>query len=179
MKTSQVIVIYKTLQSVVPDHKDLKKKQIFNIFMLDLINTYRGARHAVGLPTRGQRTWSNAWSAYKSNLNLRQFKIKILKRLHTTITINELNIAYLAEQMNNLWRIQWESEWKKAKRARQIQAKRARNLYNVDLKAIASGNVSVKDKKKSNSYMIGFDPGFTKYVLKQSIKYKLLSKNKK
>jgi ribosomal protein S13 len=55
-KTSQIITIYKILQSTVPEHRDLKKKQIFNIFMLDLINSYRGARHAFGLPTRGQRT---------------------------------------------------------------------------------------------------------------------------
>lgn len=41
---------------------------------------------------------------------LRQFKIKLSKRLYTTITINELNIAYLAEQINSLWRLQWESE---------------------------------------------------------------------
>jgi hypothetical protein len=41
----------------------------------------------------------------------------------------------------------------------------------VDLKAIASANVSVKNKKQSN-YVIGFDPGFTKYVIKQSLKFK-------
>jgi hypothetical protein len=94
------------------------------------------------------------------------------KRLYTTITINELNIAYLAEQINSLWKLQWESEWKKAKRQRQLQAKKSRNFYKVDLKSIASGNVSVKKKQVSN-YIIGFDPGFTKYVIKQSLKFKL------
>ena len=70
--------------------------------MLDLINSYRGLRHAFGLPVRGQRTWTNAWSCYRSNLILRQFKIKLSKRLYTSITISELNIAYLAEQINSL-----------------------------------------------------------------------------
>jgi hypothetical protein len=140
--------------------------------MLDLVNSYRGLRHAFGLPVRGQRTWTNAWSVYRSNLSLRQFKIKLSKRLYTSITINELNIAYLAEQINSLWKLQWDSEWKKAKRQRQIQAKKSRNFYKVDLKAIASANVSVNDKKKNASYVIGFDPGFTKYVIKQSIKFK-------
>jgi hypothetical protein len=139
--------------------------------MLDLVNSYRGLRHAFGLPVRGQRTWTNAWSSYRSNTTLRQFKIKLSKRLYTSITINELNIAYLAEQINNLWKLQWDSEWKKAKRQRQVQTKKARGYYNVDLKTIASANVSVKDDKKAN-YVIGFDPGFTKYVLKQSLKYK-------
>ena len=171
VKTSKLFVVYKTLLCVVPENKDLKKKMVFNIFMLDLLNCYRGLRHAFGLPVRGQRTWTNGWSAYKSNLTLRQFKIKLSKRLYSSITINELNIAYLAEQINNLWRLQWDMEWKKAKIQRQIQAKKSKNLFKVDLKLIASGNVSIKNKK-GNSSMVGFDPGFTKYVMKQSIRFK-------
>lgn len=173
LKTSQLVSVYKILLNIVPENKELKKKIIFNIFMLDLVNSYRGLRHAFGLPVRGQRTWTNAWSCYKSNLILRQFKIKLSKRLYTSITISELNIAYLAEQINSLWKLQWDNEWKKAKRQRQIQAKKSRNFYKVDLKAIASANVSVKDKKKQFGYLIGFDPGFTKYVIKQSLKFKL------
>jgi len=53
-----------------------------------------------------------------------------------------------------------------------MQAKKSRNFYKVDLKAIASANVSVKDKKKQHNYVVGFDPGFTKYVIKQSLKSK-------
>lgn len=104
---------------------------------------------------------------------LRQFKLKLSKRLYTSITISELNIAYLAEQINSLWKLQWDNEWKKAKRQRQVQAKKSHNLLKVDLKAIASANVSQKNKKKNSGYVIGFDPGFTKYVLKQSIKNQL------
>jgi len=102
LKTSQFIMIYKILLTVVPEKKDFKKKTVFNIFLLDLVNSYRGLRHAFGLPVRGQRTWTNAWSSYRSNLILRQFKIKLSKRLYTSITLNELNIAYLAEQINSL-----------------------------------------------------------------------------
>jgi hypothetical protein len=97
-----MFVVYNILLNIVPQDRELRKKVIFNVFMLDLINSYRGLRHSFGLPTRGQRTWTNAWSVYRSNLLLRQFKIKLSKRLYTTITINELNIAYLAEQINSL-----------------------------------------------------------------------------
>ena len=90
--------------------------------------------------------------------------------MYTSITISELNIAYLAEQINNLWKIQWDYEWKKAKRQRQAQNINSHN-FKVDLKAIASGNVSLK-KKKQSGYMIGFDPGFTKFVFKSGIKSK-------
>ena len=40
-KTSHLITIYKILLNIVPENKDLKKKTIFNIFMLDLINSYK------------------------------------------------------------------------------------------------------------------------------------------
>jgi ribosomal protein S13 len=56
LKTSKLILIYKLLLSIVPENKNLKKKMIFNIFMLDLVNSYRGLRHSFGLPVRGQRT---------------------------------------------------------------------------------------------------------------------------
>lgn len=172
LKTSKLLSVYKILSTIVPDKKELKKKLTLNIFVLDLVGSYRGLRHAFGLPVRGQRTWSNSWSCYRSNLVLRQFKIKLSKRLYTSITLSELNIAYLAEQINNLWRLQWDAEWKKAKQQRQAQAKKSHNIIKVDLKAIASANVSQKNKKKQLASSIGFDPGFTKYVLKQSIKNK-------
>jgi small subunit ribosomal protein S13 len=60
LNTSKVIMVYKILLDVVPSNKELKKKMVFNIFMLDLINSYKGLRHAFGLPVRGQRTWTNA-----------------------------------------------------------------------------------------------------------------------
>jgi len=171
LKTSQLITIHKLLLNIVPENKELKKRMVLNIFILDLISSYRGIRHSFGLPVRGQRTWTNAWSSYRSNLTLRQFKIKVSKRLHTSITLSELNIAYLAEQINSLWKLQWDSEWKQAKRQRQLQAKKSRNMYKVDLKEIASANVAVKNKKQIN-YLVGFDPGFTKYVLKQATNIK-------
>jgi ribosomal protein S13 len=56
MGTSKLILVYNMLLDTVPLNKNLKKKMTFNIFMLDLINTYKGLRHSFGLPVRGQRT---------------------------------------------------------------------------------------------------------------------------
>jgi ribosomal protein S13 len=55
-KVSKLLLLYNILLSIVPNNKDLKKKNIFNIFMLDFIGSYRGLRHSFGLPVRGQRT---------------------------------------------------------------------------------------------------------------------------
>ncbi len=174
---SKLVILQDLLFSIFPNKCSLKKKYTMNIFMLDIINTYRGFRHSVGLPTRGQRTWTNAWSAYRSNVTLRQFKIQYAKRIHTSISLNDINIAYLAEQINNLWRLQWESEWKFSRKQRQGKTKRSKKFFNVDLKALASGNVGQQKNKKN--YLVGFDPGFTKYVFKESIKRGLSKKIKK
>jgi ribosomal protein S13 len=44
-----------------------------NCLRLYLIKTTRGRSHALGKPSRGQRTWSNAWTAYHSNTVIRLF----------------------------------------------------------------------------------------------------------
>jgi len=54
--------------------KSIKKKWLLNIFFLYFFNTYKGYRHLLGLPVNGQRTWTNAWTCYVSNLTLRNYK---------------------------------------------------------------------------------------------------------
>ena len=45
----------------------------YNMLRLYLVKTTRGRSHALGKPSRGQRTWSNAWSAYHTNKITRSF----------------------------------------------------------------------------------------------------------
>ena len=45
----------------------------YNLLRLYLIKTTRGRSHALGKPSRGQRTWSNAWTAYNVNKATRAF----------------------------------------------------------------------------------------------------------
>ena len=56
LKTSQMVTLNYMLLDITPENKDLFNKYIVNIYLLDLINTYRGFRHSYGLPVRGQRT---------------------------------------------------------------------------------------------------------------------------
>lgn len=52
-----------------------------NIIRLFLIKSFRGKSHAMGKPSRGQRTWSNAWTAYSTNKTLRIFIAECQKKL--------------------------------------------------------------------------------------------------
>lgn len=45
----------------------------YSLLRLYLIKTTRGRSHALGKPSRGQRTWSNAWTAYNHNRTTRAF----------------------------------------------------------------------------------------------------------
>ena len=55
--------------------------QRFNIIRLYLIRSYKGKCHALGKPTRGQRTWSNAWTSFRYNNHLRKFIGESKKKL--------------------------------------------------------------------------------------------------
>lgn len=51
----------------------------FNLTRLYLIKTFRGRCHALGKPSRGQRTWSNASNAYICNKIVRHFIQEVKK----------------------------------------------------------------------------------------------------
>lgn len=46
----------KQIQKVYPAPIALHKKHTLNVYVLDMIQSYKGTRHARGLPCRGQRT---------------------------------------------------------------------------------------------------------------------------
>lgn len=177
--SSQYISMISLFYDIVPNKKLIRSRSLVNIFFLDIIASYRGWRHAKGLPVRGQRTWTNAWNTYRTNLILREHKVFLAKNLYGNIPVNELNVAYLAEQVNLLWKLQWEHEWREAKKKRLLTLKKDSSLFKVDLYSMSRGLVSgftksgEKAKKqkqvvKKNYFSLGFDPGFTKALLKDS-----------
>lgn len=65
-----VNIILSQLSTINNQITELKRMSIIKLY---LIRTYKGKSHSIGKPVRGQRTWSNAWGAYKSNQTLREF----------------------------------------------------------------------------------------------------------
>lgn len=164
----------KKISQLFPAPIALHKKHTLNVYTLDMIQSYRGVRHARGLPCRGQRTWTNAWTSYRVNTTLRVFKIKLLNRAYKKTTNEHLNTYYLAEQINLLWKVFWKDEWLNAKK-KVILVSKKKNV-NVDVTSMAKGNVvsptrlkKLSKKQKSslgkNTLTLGFDVGFTKKVL--------------
>lgn len=177
--SAQYMSMVSLFYEIVPNKRTLRNRNLVNIFFLDVIASYRGWRHSKGLPVRGQRTWTNAWNSYRNNLVLREHKVVLARNLYGNIPVNELNVAYLAEQVNLLWKLQWEQEWREAKKKRLLSLKKDSSIFKVDLYSMSKGVVSgftksgEKAKKqkqivKKNYFSLGFDPGFTKALLKDS-----------
>jgi hypothetical protein len=147
------------------------------VYILDLLSLYRGWRHSRNLPVRGQRTWSNGWTASRSNILLKHLRIKKGKKMYGNLPISEIYTAQLAEQINSMWKDQWPHEWSAARSSR-LKSTAHRNVIKTDLYSMAQGNVMspVKFQKLSkkqqqsynkNHFSLGFDPGFTKPLLKE------------
>ena len=58
--------------------KDMITNSFIRLFM---IRSMRGRCHALGKPSRGQRTWSNAWNAHHCNKTTRDFVSRIHKKI--------------------------------------------------------------------------------------------------
>lgn len=111
---------------------------------------------------------------------MREVKLRIAKKFYGNIAPNEINMAYLAEDINLLWKAQWDNEWKAAKKKVKLaEKKNSRTPLKIDLASMAKNNIILDDvtnkklkanKKKrviqKNVFTLGFDPGFTKFVLK-------------
>ena len=127
-----------------------------------------------GLPSNGQRTWSNASTSKTCNRFLQRHKLGLSKLFFSGVDSNELLLASSAEQINMLWRRQWYREWLYSRSSIRRQLRGRRGSFRLDLTATAAGwlgdlrrdNPKLgKKKKKMLTGSIGFDPGFTRVYL--------------
>lgn len=174
-KNSKWLILNNLLSCIIPNNKTLKKKRLINIYFLDFIASYRGYRHSFGLPVNGQRTWTNAKTTFSSNFLLRNYKLNSFKKSLLNLPLADVNNAFFLEQLNFLWRSQWEFEWIFAKKKRLVDLKKSRGFIKFDINVLSKINPNMKDKKKQNLFSIGFDPGFTKFILRNNLRLK--SKN--
>ena len=110
-KNSKWLILNYLLDSIIPNNKNLKKRRLINIYFLDFISSYRGYRHSFGLPVNGQRTWTNAKSTFSANPLLRNYKLNMFKKSLLGLPVSDINNAFYLEQLNFLWKSQWELEY--------------------------------------------------------------------
>jgi len=75
------VTINKLFSKINPFNHTIHELTRYHIIRLYLIKSFRGCAQALGKPSRGQRTWSNAWTAYYNNATIKSF-ITLAKKLH-------------------------------------------------------------------------------------------------
>lgn len=89
-----------------------------NLVRLYLIKTYRGRAQAFGKPARGQRTWSNAWTAYNSNRVIRNFIAGVQKIMRKDAKDEKIDYKRLKKKF-------------KKKSSNFVSAKKAKKLVTI------------------------------------------------
>jgi len=165
------LVLNKYLNSLVPANTSIKEKLLINLNYLFLIKTYRGWRHCFSLPTRGQRTWSNGWTNFNKKNYLRDYKFNSYKNGLGNASAEDIKNAFYLEQLNLLWKCQWEKEWTLAYKKRQAQLKKTRGFKRLEMSTLAKTNPNFIKSKKQTLIPIGFDGGYTKIYLRDTKQY--------
>jgi len=81
-------IFFSQFSSVNGKLRDLQKLILIRLY---LIKTVRGRSHALGKPSRGQRTWSNSWTAYNHNKTTRTFINDFQKTLDKNKMLVKIN----------------------------------------------------------------------------------------
>lgn len=153
------------------------KIKVFNVYILDLIFSYKGLRHLNGLPVRGQRTWTNSNNSKICNLILKNYKVNLIKKIYNTLNMNFINSFLLLEYFNLIWKLNWTTEWLVLKKKKMFfQKKKNKNikpkvdLLSINLELISLRSSVLKKKSKFNSKnnfsILGFEPFSSVNILK-------------
>lgn len=86
------------LSQITSVNNQISEIQKYNLIRLYLTKTYRGRAQALGKPSRGQRTWSNAWTSYYYNKTLRAFINTIQKNLNKNKKDEQINYKVIQKK---------------------------------------------------------------------------------
>lgn len=101
-KNNKNKIINTYVSSIVYSSSILSELRKYSLIRIYLIKTYKGRAQALGKPSRGQRTWSNAWTAFNYNLELRKFIIYVNKSRQTKTIIKKINYKILARKIKKV-----------------------------------------------------------------------------
>lgn len=87
-------IFFSQISSVNNKNQELTRLILIKLF---LIKSMRGCAHALGKPSRGQRTWSNAWTAYNLNFVTRKFILHFQRIFKKTELKESLDRRYLSK----------------------------------------------------------------------------------
>lgn len=99
LNDEQRLTVNRLLSKVGSIQHQLTELTKFNIVRLFLIKSFRGKSQAFGKPSHGQRTWSNAWTAYLYNKTLRTYIVDIQKYLYKETKVEKVNYKLIQKKI--------------------------------------------------------------------------------
>lgn len=87
------------LSQVSSVNNQLNEVDRYNLIRLYLIKSYRGKAQAIGKPSHGQRTWSNAWTAYNYNRTVRAFVSELQRTLNKNKVEEKINYKLIKRKL--------------------------------------------------------------------------------
>lgn len=91
-------IINMYISQIVSINNPISELNRYVLIRLYLIKSYRGRCHALGKPARGQRTWSNAWSANRCNVGVKHFISEVKKFNVIEKKVESLNKKHLKKK---------------------------------------------------------------------------------
>ena len=88
-------IIFSQISSINHSIRDIKRLTSIRLYLL---KTTRGKAQALGKPSRGQRTWSNAWTAYFTNKAVRNFITQMQRELNKDKKEERINFKVLKKK---------------------------------------------------------------------------------
>lgn len=92
---STLNIIFSQISSINHSVRDMKRLTSIKLYLL---KTSRGKAQALGKPSRGQRTWSNAWTAHFTNKTIRAFIGQMQRELNKDKKEEQLNFKILKKK---------------------------------------------------------------------------------
>ena len=90
---------------------DLGEAGLVHLAWDEFSYTYKSWRKIRGLPSRGQRTWSNARGSGRALKDYKAYKGGLYSMFYSDVGPGDNLTAVGAEQVNMYWLRQWGSEW--------------------------------------------------------------------
>jgi len=87
------------LSQITSVNNQISELNKYNLIRLYLIKSYRGRSQELGKPSRGQRTWSNAWTSYNYNKIIRNFIHTIQKSIGADKKTEQINYKVIQKKI--------------------------------------------------------------------------------
>ena len=142
-----------------------------NISIMFFNKSYKGFRHLFNLPCNGQRTWSNGKTLNKKKNVLIESMYNVFKDGLPNAHPTEIKSSFQLEKYNLLWINQWKPEWMLGNKRIQADLKKTNKTYKFESNSLVRINPNFVKIKKKQVAPLGFEPGFTKFYLKEMKKY--------